>query len=84
MKKYPSMEEVSSYSTKVNGLDVIILEVRNTRPDGLVVHQISYVYYLNDQYYADATVSVAEETWEKYSRVLMDSMGSIKLIEVTE
>lgn len=81
-KKYPSMEEVTSYSTKVNGMDTLVLEVRNTRPDGLVVHQLSYVYFLNDKYYMDMTISAAEETWEKYSSVANDSLKTVKLVTV--
>lgn len=75
----PSMEEVSSYSKKVNGVDVVVLEMLNTRPDGLVVHQIQYVYYLNDAYYLVATASAPSESWDKYSQVLKDSLESIRL-----
>lgn len=80
----PSLEEVSSYSTNIDGVDVYISEFRNTRPDGLVVHQIQHFYYLNNNYFATVTGSVAEETWDKYSQVVNDSLKTVKLVEVME
>lgn len=84
LKRYPGMEEVSSYSTNFDGVDVNVLDVKNTISDGTVVHQIAYLYYLNDKYYAAVWVSSAEETWNKYSPVLNDSVRSLKLVEVIE
>lgn len=80
LNQYPSMEVITDSSKKLNGLDVYVLEVRNTRPDGVVVHQIQYVYYLDDTYISVVTGSVPDAVWSKYERVVTDSMGSLERV----
>ena len=81
LDQYPSMEIVADSSKKINGLDVYELEVKNTRPDGVVVHQIQYVFYLDDTYMATATGSVPNSVWDKYGGVIKDSIESLERVE---
>ena len=76
--QYPSMEFVSGYSTKINGTDTYIMMVNNTRPDGLVVRQIQYVFYLDDKYAIISTGSAPAEFWSKYEKVIKESIESLE------
>lgn len=78
----PSLEEVTNYSTKADGVDIFVMEVKNTLPSGLVLRQFQYLYYLNDDYYAISTASIPEEVLEKYSGVVGESLRSLRLVEV--
>ncbi len=80
LNQYPSMEIVADSSKKINGLDVYVLEVKNTRPDGIVVRQIQYVFYLDDTYMATVTGSVPDLVWDKYRGVIKDSMESLERV----
>ena len=81
LDQYPSMEIVTDSSKKVGGLDVYVLEVKNTRPDGVVVRQVQYVFYLDDTYMATATGSVPDSVWDKYGGVIKDSIESLERVE---
>lgn len=74
----PSMEFVADGTKTVNGMDVYILEMKNTRPDSMVIHQIQYLFYVDDTYAMVATGSVPDETWAKYQGVISESLESIK------
>jgi len=80
LAQYPSMESVSKYSTKINGMDVYVIEVSNTRPDGLVLRQIQYVFYVNDMYGMVVTTTAPLSSWAKYDKVIKMSVESIALV----
>lgn len=76
----PSMEFVADGTKTVNGMDVYILEMKNTRPDNMVIHQIQYLFYVDDTYAMVTTGSVPDETWAKYQGVISESLESIKKV----
>ena len=83
-RQMPSLSVVNDYSKQVNGKDVYILEVRNTRPDGVVIHQIQSVYYLDDTYYMVVPASAPDSLWDKYQPVFSSSIESIQQQSVAE
>lgn len=80
LAQYPSMEFVRDSTQKINGMDVYILEVKNTRPDGVVIRQIQYVYYVDDNYGLVLTGSALDSTWGKYEGVIKASFESIEKV----
>lgn len=80
LSQYPSMEFVSDTTKKINGMDTYVLEVKNTRPDGAVIYQTQYVYYVDDKLALVATASVPENSWEKYKEVITLSLESLEKV----
>ena len=78
LAEYPSMEFVRDSTTRVNDLDVYIFEVNNSRPDGLVLHQTQYIFYLDEQYAMVVTASTPQNSWDKYADVVQQSITSIQ------
>ena len=83
LAQYPSMESASRYSTKIDGMDVYVIEVSNTRPDGLVLRQMQYVFYVNNMYGMVVTTTTPLSSWAKYDKALKMSVESIKLVSET-
>lgn len=78
LSQYPSMDFVRDFSTRVDNMDVYALEVKNTRPDGLVLHQIQYMFYVDDRYAMMVTGTVPDSVWGQYSNILNQSLASIQ------
>ncbi|GEM_PF-2345400 len=76
----PSMEFVDDSTKKVNGMDVYVFEVTNTRPDSMVIHQIQYIFYVNDIYGMVITGSAPDESWAKYEGIINESFESIEKV----
>lgn len=80
LNQYPSMEFVGDGMTNVNGVDAYAFEMRQTRGDGVVVHQLQYVFYVDDKYALGVTASVPEEVWSKYEKAARASLESIEKV----
>lgn len=77
LAQYPSMEFVSDSTKKINGMDVYVFEVKNSSPDGTLLRQTQYVYYVDDNYGLVLTGTVPDESWGKYEGVIKESFESI-------
>lgn len=77
LAQYPSMEFISDGSEKINEMDVYILEVKNSRPDGIVLHQIQYVFYADENFALVITATAPEDSWKKYQGVIKESFASV-------
>ncbi|MBI2430628.1 MAG: hypothetical protein HYV39_01285 [Candidatus Levybacteria bacterium] len=75
--QYPSMKFVSDAVKKVNGMDVYVFEIKNPRPDGAVVWQIQYVFYVNDKYAVVVTGSAPDTSLQKYKNIIELSIESL-------
>lgn len=80
LKQYPSMEFLKDGVTQVNGLDVYIFEMKQTRADGVVVHQLQYILYVDSKYALGVTASAPEEVWSKYEGAIRASLESIEKV----
>ena len=78
LAQYPSMEFISEYSTKINGMEVYVLNVNNSRPDGLVIHQTQYMFYIDDEFAMALTASAPTDSWSKYECVIKKSVESLE------
>lgn len=80
LAEYPSMKFIRDSSTQINGLDVYIIEINNSRPDGLVLHQTQYIFYLDDVYAMVVTASTPSNSWNNYADVILQSVSSINKV----
>lgn len=78
--QYPSMEFVADDSASVGGLEAYVFEMKQTRSDGLVVHQIQYIFYINSKYGLGVTGSAPEGVWDKYKEAIRTSIESLELV----
>lgn len=78
LSQYPSMDFVRDFSTQVDGMDVYVIEVKNTRPDGLVLHQVQYLFYVSDQYAMMMTGTAPDDFWDQYSDIINQSFASVQ------
>jgi hypothetical protein len=78
MAQFPGMEAVKDGSIKVNGMDTYVLEITQAAPDGTVVHQIQYLYYVDQQVVAVATGTVTDAAWDDFEKVINDSLKSFQ------
>ncbi len=76
--QYPGVEFVADGSTKVNGMDTYVLEIIQPAPNGAPIHQIQYVYYIDQQIAAVATGTAADEAWDDFDQVVNDSLKSFQ------
>lgn len=80
LNQYPSMEFVRDDMASVSGMDAYVFEMKQTRGDGVVVHQLQYVFYVDSKYALGVTASVPEEVWNKYKGVVRTSLESIEKV----
>lgn len=80
LSQYPSMEFVADDTTKINGMDVYILEVNNNSPDGTLLRQVQYVFYVDKDIALALTGTSPDESWEKYKTVIKESFESIEKV----
>lgn len=80
LTEYPSMEFIRDSSIQINGMDVYILEINNSRPDGLVLHQTQYIFYLDNQYAMAVTATTPSNSWNQYRDVILQSVSSIEKV----
>ncbi len=80
LSQYPSMEFVSDGSEKINEMDVYVLEVKNSRPDGTALHQMQYVFYVDENFALVITATAPEDSWEKYEGVIKESFASVEKV----
>jgi len=78
LAQYPGMEAVKDGSIKVNGMDAYVLEITQTAPNGALIHQIQYVFYVDGQIVAVATGTAPDETWDDFEKVINDSLKSFQ------
>lgn len=78
--QYPSMEFVADDEGNVGGLEAYVFEMKQTRGDGLVVHQIQYIFYIDSKYGLGVTGSAPEGVWDKYKEVIKASIESLELV----
>src|SRR3989344_700867 len=78
VSQYPGMEVVKDGSTKVNGMDTYVLEITQTAPNGAVIHQIQYVYFIDQQLAAVATGTAPDDNWDDFEKVTNDSLKSFQ------
>ena len=77
----PSVEFLRDYSTKVNGVDVYVFEIKNVRADGEALYQVQYAFYLSDTYALVATGTAPYENKDKYEDVIKKSIESVKQVD---
>lgn len=80
LNQYPSMEFVKDGTANVNGLESYIFEIKQTRGDGVVAHQLQYVFYIDSKYVLGVTGSAPEDTWAKYKDAIKASLESVEKI----
>lgn len=78
--QYPSMKFVSDATIKVNGMDVYIFEIKNPRPDGAVIWQIQYVFFVDDKYAVVVTGSAPDTSFQKYKDIMESSIASLNKV----
>lgn len=78
VSQYPGMEVVQDGSIKVNGMDTYVLEITQSAPNGALIHQIQYVYYIDQQLAAVATGTAPDANWNDYEKVINDSLKSFQ------
>lgn len=74
---YPSMEFIKDSTATVGGVEAYVVEGKQTRADGLVVHQLQYVFYINDKYAMGITASSPDAFWNNYKDAMKISIESL-------
>lgn len=80
LNRFPSMEVVGDRTASVGGMDAYVLEMKQTRDDGVLVHQLQYVFYINKKYALGVTGSAPEDSWDKYKDVIKASLESVEKV----
>lgn len=75
---YPSMEFVKDSTATVSGMEAYVIEGKQTRADGVVVHQVQYVFYISDKYAMGITASAPDAFWDKYKDAMKVSIESLE------
>lgn len=78
-QQYPEMEILSENIVKVGDFEALVLEAKQTNNFGVMVHQVQYLYYLNDVYAMSVTGTSTEETWEKNEQELIGLIESVQM-----
>lgn len=78
LKQYPSLQFLSDTTTNIDGMDTYVLEVTNALPDGTRLHQVQYLFYVDDKTAFAVTGTVPDAFWNKYADVIKLSIESIK------
>lgn len=78
--QYPSMEFVAGDQADVGNMEAYVFEMKQTRGDGLVVHQLQYLFYINSKYGLGVTGSAPDSVWDKYKEAIKASLESLELI----
>lgn len=80
LKQFPSMEFVGDETTKINGMDVYVLRLKNTKADGFEMYQVQYIFYVDKDYALALTASTPFDSWSKYEQVITKSIESVKRV----
>lgn len=80
LKQFPSMELVGDESIKIDGMDVYVLRIKNTKSDGSEMYQVQYIFYVDKDYALALTASTPFDSWSKYEQVITKSIESVKRV----
>ncbi len=83
-KSYPSMRFLSDDIKKVGELDAYIMNIVQTRPDGVDVHQIQYMFWVDSDGVLAVVGSAPDLSWDKYEKVIKASIESVKVEKKAE
>ena len=78
LAEFPSMEVVSDYATSIGNMDVYVIEVDNAHPNGMLLRQIQYIFYVTDTHAMIVTVTAPLNSWETYDEATKKSVESIE------
>lgn len=83
-KYYPSSKFNNDYTKKVGNFDVYVLDGLQTRADGSEIHQIQYIFWIDENLALAAVGSAPSSVWNKYEKAIIASIESVKLEKVAE
>lgn len=78
--QFPSMEVVGDRMASVGEMEAYVLEMKQTRDDGVIVHQLQYVFYIDKKYALGVTGSAPEDAWDKYKDIIRASLESVEKV----
>lgn len=81
LSDYQSMQFIDDYLTVVDDMDVYVLDVTQVRDDGLLLHQIQYIFYVDKNYALAVTGTSLESTWINRRDEIASATESIRKID---
>lgn len=83
-KYYPSSKFTNDYTKKVDNFDVYVLDGLQTKADGSEIHQVQYVFWIDENLALAAVGSAPSSVWNKYEKAILASIESVKLENAAE